>query len=47
MYIILSNRTRKWLGLRFEITKMLTAVKNKFTVLFITIFGTLSFPITD
>jgi len=41
---ILSNTTRK--PLRYEITKMLTAVskKNKFVVLFAVIFGTLSFP---
>ena len=33
-------------GLRFEIRKMPTAVKkNKFTVLFTIIFGTLSFPL--
>ena len=29
----------------FEITNMLIAVKNNFIVLFIIIFGTLSFPI--
>jgi len=29
----------------FEITEMLTTVKNKFTVLFIIIFGSLSFPV--
>ena len=41
---ILSNSTRKLLWR--EITKMLIAVfKNKFIVLFIIIFGTLSFPI--
>jgi len=40
---ILSNSTRKLLW--FEITKMLIAVKNKFIVLFIIIFGALSFPI--
>ena len=40
---ILSNSTRKLLW--FEITKMLIAVKNKFVVLFIIIFGTLSFLI--
>jgi len=41
---ILSNSARKLLW--FEITKMLTTVqKNKFIVLFISIFGTLSFPI--
>ena len=40
----LSNGTRKLL--RFEITKMLIAVKkNKFSVSFIIIFGLLSFPI--
>ena len=38
-----SNSTRKLLW--FEISKMLIAVlKNKFSVLFIIIFGTLSFP---
>ena len=43
---ILSNSTRN--PLRFEISKMLIAVyKNKFIVLFIIIFGTLSFPISD
>jgi len=42
---ILSNSTRKLLW--FEIGKMLIAVlKSKFIVLFIMIFGTLSFPIT-
>jgi len=42
---ILSNST--WKLLWFEITRMLTAVlKNKFTVSFIIIFGTLSFPIS-
>jgi len=42
---ILSNSTRKLLW--FEITKMLIAVlRNKFIVLFIIIFGTLSFPIS-
>jgi len=41
---ILSNSTRKLLW--FEISKMLIAVKkNKFIVLLIVIFGTLSFPI--
>jgi len=41
---ILSNSSRKLLW--FEITKKLLAVhKNKFIVPFITIFGTLSFPI--
>jgi len=41
---ILSNITRKLLW--FEICKMLIAViKNKFIVLFIMMFGTLSFPI--
>ena len=40
---ILSNSTRKLLW--FEISKMMIAVyKNNFIVLFITIFGTLSFP---
>ena len=40
---ILSNNTRKLL--RFEISKMLIAFKiNKFIVLFIILFGTLSFP---
>jgi len=39
----LSNSTRKLL--RFEIAKMLIAVKNKFIVSFIIIFGTLSFPV--
>jgi len=42
---IKSNSTRKqsW----FEISKMLTAVlKDKFTALFIMIFGTLSFPMS-
>jgi len=40
----LSNSTRKLL--RFEITKLLTAVlENKLIVLFVIIFGTLSFPI--
>ena len=29
----------------FEITEMLITVKNKFTVLFIIIFGSLSFPV--
>ena len=38
---ILSNSTRKLLW--FEITEMLTAVKNNFSVSFIIIFGTLSF----
>ena len=39
---VLSNSTRKLLS--FEITKMLIAVlKIKFVVLFITVFGTLSF----
>jgi len=43
MEAILSNSTRKLLW--FENTKKLTAVeKNKFIALFITIFGTLSFP---
>ena len=41
---ILSNSTRKVLW--FEIIKILIAVKkNKFTVSFIIIFGTLAFPI--
>jgi len=41
---ILSNSIRKLLW--FEVTKMLIVVfKNKFIVLFIIIFGTLSFPI--
>jgi len=41
---VLSNSTPK--PLWFEITKMLTAaLKNKFIVLFIITFGTLSFPI--
>jgi len=41
---ILSNSTRKLL--RFDISKMPIAVKkNKFIVLFIINFGTLSFPI--
>jgi len=45
MEAILSNSTRKLLW--FEIGKMLIAVlKSKFIVLFIMIFGTLSFPIT-
>jgi len=40
----LSNSTQKLLW--YEITKMLIAVlRNKFVVLFIIIFGTLSFPI--
>jgi len=39
---ILSNSTRKLLG--FEISKMLTGLKNKFTASFIIILGTLSFP---
>jgi len=39
---IFSNSTRKLLW--FEITKMLQ-LKNKFIVLFIISFGTLSFPI--
>ena len=38
---ILSNITRKLLW--FEFSKMLIAVKNKFTALFIIIIGTLSF----
>jgi len=38
---ILSNSSRKLLW--FEITEMLIAVKNKFIVLFIKIFSTLSF----
>jgi len=43
---ILSNSTRK--PLWFEVTKMLVAVfKNKFIVLFVIIFGTLSFPIAS
>jgi len=43
---ILSNSTRK--PLWFEITNMLVAVfKNKFIVLFVIIFGTLSFPIAS
>jgi len=46
MEAVLSNSTRKLLW--FEITKMLIAVKqNKFIVLFIIIFGTLSFPIVS
>jgi len=41
---ILPNSSRKLLW--FEITKMLIAVlKNKFTVLSVIIFGTLSFPV--
>jgi len=40
---ILSHSTRKLLW--FEITKMLTAVKNNFIVLFIIIFDTFSFPV--
>jgi len=41
---ILSNSARKLLW--FDTTKMLIAVlKNKFIVLFITVFGTLLFPI--
>ena len=41
---VLSNSNRKLLW--FEINKMLIAVlQNKFIVLFIIIFGTLSFPI--
>jgi len=41
---MLSNSTRKLLW--FEITKMLFAVlKNKLTLLFTIIFGTLSFPV--
>jgi len=40
MEAILSNSTRKLLWL--EITKMLIAFRNKFIVLFIIIFGTLS-----
>jgi len=40
---ILWNSTRKLLW--FEISKMLIAVKSKFIVLFIVIFGPLSFPI--
>jgi len=41
----LSNSTRKLL--LFEITEMLTAVlRNKFIVLFIAVFGTLSFPMS-
>jgi len=40
---ILSNST--WKLLWFEISKTLTGLKNKFTVLFIIIFGRLSFPI--
>jgi len=40
MEAILSNSTRKLLW--FEITKMLIAFRNKFIVLFIIIFGTLS-----
>ena len=41
---ILSNNTRNLLW--FEITEMLIAVlENKSTVLFTTIFGTLSFPV--
>ena len=42
---ILSNSTRKLLW--FEISKMMTAVKNKFIVLFVIIFGTLSSPTAD
>jgi len=41
MEAILSNSSRKLLW--FEITEMLIAVKNKFIVLFIKIFSTLSF----
>jgi len=41
---ILSNITRKLLW--FEITKMLIAVKNKFVVSFVVIFGTVSFPMS-
>jgi len=45
MKAILSNNTRKLLW--FEISKMLiTVLKNEFIVLFIIIFGTLSFPIS-
>jgi len=41
---MLSNSTRKLLW--FEIANVLIAVsKNKFTVLFIIVFGTFSFPI--
>ena len=40
---ISSNNTRKLLW--FEISKMLTAVKNEFIVSFIIVFGTLSFHI--
>jgi len=41
---ILSNSRRKLLW--FEITEMLIAVlRSKFTVLFIIMFGTLSFPV--
>ena len=43
MEAILSNSTRKQFW--FETTKMLIAVKKYFIALFITIFGTLSFPI--
>jgi len=42
---ILSNSTRKLLW--FKITKTLIAVKNKFLVVFILIFGTLSFSIRN
>ena len=40
---IISNSGRKLLW--FEITKILTAVKNNFTVSFVIIFGALSLPI--
>ena len=40
---VFSNSTRKLLW--FEITKLVIAVKNKFLVLLIVIFGTLSFPL--
>ena len=39
----IKQHTRKQLW--FEITKMLTAFKNKFILLFIIIFGTFSFPV--
>jgi len=40
---ILSNSTRKLIGLWLEISKMLIAIKNEFIALFIIVFGTLSF----
>jgi len=42
---ILSNSSRRLLW--FEITKMLTTAKNKFTVLFVIIFSTLSSTIAN